>query len=193
MADTLSRTSKPPELVLVAALGRENRVIGRGLDLPWHLPADLKHFKQLTLGETLLMGRRTFEALLHQFGGKMPGALPLPGRRFAIVTRSGELPAPARAHPDVAVYPSIDAALEALGSLPRVIVAGGGEVYAQTLPRADRLELTLVEGHPEGDVFFPPYEHLVGQVFEETRREPHPAEDDRPAFAFVTYVRRMGT
>jgi dihydrofolate reductase len=187
---SLAGPASTPELVLVAALGRANRVIGRGLDLPWHLPADLRHFKRLTMGETLLMGRRTFEALLHQFGAKAPGALPLPGRRFAVVSRRGHLPG--AGHPDVALYPSIEAALDALAALPRVVVAGGGEIYAQTLPRADRLELTLVEGAPEGDVFFPSYEHLVGPVFEETHRAVHPAEDGRPAFAFVTYVRRVG-
>ncbi len=165
-------------------------MIGRGLDLPWHLPADLRHFKRLTLGETLLMGRRTFEALLHQFGHAPGQALPLPGRRFALVSRHGYSLPPGADPADVQVYPSITDALAALAALPRVIVAGGGEVYAQTLAHADRLELTLIEGTYEGDVCFPPYAHLVGPVFEETHREAHPAEAGRPAFAFVTYTRK---
>lgn len=180
-----------PELVLVAALARETRVIGRGLELPWHLPADLRHFKRLTLGETLLLGRRTFEALLHQMRWAPGDPLPLPGRRFAVVSRRKRLPEGVPSDEEaVQVFESIDAALAALAWLPRVIVAGGGEVYAQTLARADRLELTLVDAAPEGDVFFPPYAHLVGPVFVQTREEDHPAEAGRPAFTFVTYERR---
>lgn len=169
-----------PEIVLIAAVARENRVIGDGMELPWHLPADLRHFKRLTRGETLLMGRRTYESILHQFGG------PLPERRMVVVTRRGALPE----HPEAEVYPSLDAALEALADLPRVFIGGGGEIYRQMLPEADRLELTLVEGSHEGDTFFPPFEPLVGPVFEETWSEAHPAEGDKPAFRFVRYERR---
>ena len=169
-----------PERVVVAALGRATRVIGRGLDLPWHLPADLRRFKRLTRGETLLMGRRTHEALVHQFG--TAGEAVLPGRRIVVV---GHEPVEG-----AETYPSPEAALAALAGLPRVVIAGGGQLYAALLPHADRLELTLVEGAPAGDVFFPAYEGLVGLVFTETRREMHAAERGRPAFAFVTYVRR---
>lgn len=169
-----------PERVVVAALARESRVIGRGMDLPWHLPADLRHFKRLTDGGTLLMGRRTFESLLHQMGG------PLPGRRHVVVTRS-----PTWTHPAAEVHPSLAAAWAALDGEARVFIAGGGEVYAQTLADADRWELTLVEGTHEGDAFFPPYEPLVAPAgpFVEVRRETHAAESGRPGFAFVTYER----
>jgi dihydrofolate reductase len=168
-----------PTLVLVAALAARNRVIGRGDQLPWHIPADLKHFKRLTLGETLLVGRHTYESILAQFGG------PLPGREMVVLSRRGSLPDA----PGVPVYASIDAALEALSGLDQVVVAGGGEVYAQTVERADRLELTLVGGRHEGDAFFPPFRHLVGPVFRETWSEGHLAEGGRPAFRFVRYER----
>lgn len=168
-----------PRLTLVAALAARNRVIGRGDQLPWHIPADLRHFKRLTMGRTLLVGRKTYESILAQFGG------PLPGREMVVLSRRGPLPGA----PDVPVYGSIDAALEALSHLERVVVAGGGEVYAQTLERADRLELTLVGGDHAGDAFFPPYRHLVGSVFEEVWSEGHAAEGGRPAFRFVRYER----
>lgn len=169
-----------PEIVLIAAVARKNRVIGKEMELPWHLPADLRHFKRLTRGETLLMGRRTYESILHQFGG------PLPERRMVVVTTRGALPE----HPEAEVYPTIEAAMAALSNLPRVFISGGGEIYRQFLPQADRLELTLIEGPYEGDTFFPPFESLVGPVFEETWSEAHPAENGRPAFRFVRYERR---
>lgn len=184
-----------PEIVLIAALAERSRVIGRGLDLPWHLPGDLRRFKAITTGEVLVMGRRTFESLVHQMSARGPVGAdgPLPGRRIVVVSRRGAL----AGHPAVEVYAAIDAALGALGGVPRVFIGGGGEVYAQTLARADRLELTLVAGEHEGDVFFPPYEHLVGPVFTETWSEAHAAEPARgerlarPAYRFATY-RRVG-
>ena len=172
-------TNSIPELVLVAALSAKNRVIGRGDQLPWHIPADLQHFKRLTLGETLLVGRKTYESILAQFGG------PLPGRDMAVLSRRG----PMTSAPNVPMYPSIDEALSALSHLERVVIAGGGEVYAQTVERADRLELTLVGGEHEGDAFFPPFRHLVGSTFGEVWSEGHIAEGGRPAFRFVRYER----
>ncbi len=184
MPDSLSRFARP-ERVLVAALAAENRVIGRGMELPWHLPADLRHFKALTTGGTLVMGRRTFESLVHQMGG------PLPGRRHLVVTRDASW-----AHAGAETHASLDSAFAAAADEARVFVAGGGEIYAQTLADCDRWELTLLDGAFEGDVVFPPFEHLVGpsgsgRPFAETRREAHPAADGRPAFAFVT-VERAG-
>jgi dihydrofolate reductase len=162
------------EIVLIAAVADENRVIGKDKDLPWHIPEDLKHFKRLTTGHPLLMGRRTFESIVHQFGG------PLPDRRTVVLTTKGELPE----YPDVEAYASIDAALEALEGEDTVFIGGGEAVYEQFLPRADRLELTLVEGEYEGDTYFPEYEHLVGDTFEVTR------DDPRDGFRFVTFERR---
>jgi dihydrofolate reductase len=162
-----------PELVLIAAVAEENRVIGRDRDLPWHIPADLRRFKALTTGHPLVMGRRTFESVVHQFGG------PLPDRRMVVLTTQG----PFDAYPDVETYASIDAAMDAVADADRVFIGGGAAIYEQFLPRADRLELTLVEGDYEGDTYFPPFEHLIGDVFEEV------GVDARDGFRFVTYER----
>lgn len=162
-----------PEIVIVAAIAEKDRLIGDGKDLPWHLPEDLRHFKRLTLGHPLVMGRRTFESLLHQFGG------PLPGRENVVLTRS-----PVHVdHPGIHVYSSLDDAFEAFADAEQISIGGGATIYEQTLPIADRLELTLVEGEFEGDTFFPPYEHLLGAEFELECREP------RDGFRFETWQR----
>ena len=165
-----------PELVLIAAVAEKNHVIGKEGDLPWHLPEDLKRFKRLTTGHPLLMGRRTFESLVDQFGG------PLPGRRNVVLTSQG----PLAGYPDVETHASTDEAMQALEGSERIFIGGGEAVYEQFLPHADRLELTLVSGDYDGDAFFPAYEHLVGPVFEVTN------EDVRDGFRFVTYRRKPG-
>jgi dihydrofolate reductase len=162
-----------PEIVLIAAVAEANRVIGKGMDLPWHLPDDLKRFKRLTTGHPLLMGRKTFESIVHQFGG------PLPDRRLVVLTSKGHLPD----YPDVEAYASIEAAMDALADEDVVFIGGGEAIYRQFLPHADRLELTLVEGDYKGDTHFPAYEHLIGDVFEPVD------EDPRDGFRFVTYER----
>lgn len=181
-----------PEIVVIAAVAEApgtdaDRLIGDGMDLPWHLPADLRRFKRLTSGHPLVMGRRTFESLLHQFGG------PLPDRENVVLTRH-----PNRVdHPGIHVYPGLEAAVEAFADRGRVFIGGGAGVYGAVLDpdgpvRADRLELTLVEGAFSGDTFFPPYRHLLeehGGPFRLEAREAHPAEGGRPAFRFDTYVR----
>ena len=185
-----------PELVVVAAVadapGRPgDRLIGAGLDLPWHLPADLKRFKAMTLGHPLVMGRRTFESLLHQFGG------PLPGRETVVLTRHPEASHPAvTGRPGIHVCASIEAAVEAFADAPLVFIGGGAAVYADVLGAgarlADRLELTFVEGDFAGDTFFPPYRHLLaehGGPFRRTFAERHGAADGRPAFRFETFAR----
>lgn len=163
-----------PEIVIVAAIAEKNRLIGDGKDLPWHIPEDLRHFKRLTLGHPLVMGRRTFESLLHQFGG------PLPGRENVVLTRH-----PAHVdHPGIHVYSSLSDALNAFADRAQISIGGGATVYEQMLPLADRLELTRVEGNYEGDTFFPPFEHLLGTEFELEGREP------RDGFRFETWRRR---
>ncbi len=166
-------TDNQPEIVIIAALAEQDRLIGRGRDLPWHIPEDLKRFKRLTSGHPLLMGRRTFESVVHQFGG------PLPNRRNIVISATGDV----MTHADVEVVSSIDAALEATKGEDRVFVGGGATIYSQMLDHAHRLELTLVEGNFEGDTYFPPYEHLIGGVFRKT------AETRHEGFRFVTYVR----
>ena len=181
------------EVVVIAAVAEANRVIGDGLDLPWRIPADLRRFKALTRGHPVVMGRRTFESLLHQFGG------PLAGRDNVVLTRH-----PVRTdHANVHVYASLDEALGAFADRERVFIGGGASVYAAALGAgggpllADRLELTIVEGDFHGDTFFPPYAHLVEgpeAVFERVATERHEAAGapgaGMPAFRFETFRRK---
>lgn len=147
---------KEPEIIIIAAVGEESRVIGKGMDLPWHIPEDLKRFKALTYGHPIVMGHKTFESLVHQFGG------PLKGRRNLVLSHDAAYPE----YDNVEVFNSEDDAMAAVEDEKRVFIGGGASVYRTFLPFADRLELTVVEGHHDGDVFFPPYEHLVGPMYE---------------------------
>jgi dihydrofolate reductase len=123
---------------LVAAMAR-NRVIGDEGGMPWHLPADLAHFKRVTMGCPIVMGRRTWESI----------GRPLPGRTNVVVSRSGP------AVPDeVLVAGSLDEALDLAGAA-EVMVIGGGQIYREALPRADRMELTLIDAVVSGDTVFP--------------------------------------
>jgi dihydrofolate reductase len=160
-----------PALVLIAALA-ENRVIGRANRLPWHLPADLKHFKTLTMGRPMLMGRRTWESL--------PGLLP--GRPHLVMTRD-----PGYKAQGCAVVHSLEQALDVARAAPELMVIGGEALYAQTLPLATRMELTLVHARVEGDALFPEYRPEDWRV---TGRESHPADGvHRWAFTFLTLER----
>lgn len=150
-----------PELIIIAAVAEKDRLIGDGMKLPWHIPEDLKRFKQLTKGHPLLMGRRTFESILAQFGR------PLPDRRHIVLTHHPERVK----HPAAECFRSIEMALDALKNETKVYIAGGAEVYRAFLERADRLELTIVEGNYEGDTYFPPWEHLVGTRFTLVERQ----------------------
>ncbi|MGB2868117.1 MAG: dihydrofolate reductase [Bacteroidota bacterium] len=152
------------KLAFIAALGR-NRVIGRNGKLPWHLPEDLKRFKRLTTGHTVLMGRKSFESL-----GK-----PLPNRRNVVLS--------SKPIPGVQTFSSIKAALKELQNDERVFVIGGGEIFKALLEKADEMFLTFVDGDFEGDTFFPPFEHLVGKMWKITQEEKH------KGFRFVDYVR----
>ncbi|HMW42903.1 MAG TPA: type 3 dihydrofolate reductase [Plasticicumulans sp.] len=149
----------------IVAIGR-NRVIGAGNALPWRLPDDLAHFKRLTLGKPVLMGRKTWESL----------GRPLPGRDNLVITRNpGYHAAGAR------VFASLDTALAACSDAPEIMLIGGAELYAQTLPICDRLYLTEIDAAPDGDAFFPA---LDPADWRETAAEPHPA-DARHAHAFT--------
>jgi dihydrofolate reductase len=151
-----------PSISLIAALDR-HRAIGKGNALPWHLPADLKRFKSLTLGKPVLMGRKTAESI-----GRA-----LPGRRNLVLTRSGRVP--------FGGMEAVASLEDALSLADEVCVIGGGEVYAACLPRATRLCLTHVDTVVEGaDAFFPAFDPDAWRV---VSREAHPA-DDRHAFAF---------
>jgi dihydrofolate reductase len=129
----------PPRITLVVAVA-DNGVIGARGALPWHLPDDLRHFKALTIGHPVLMGRRTFEAI----------GRPLPGRRNLVLTRgAAALPAGAEA------VASLDEALQRCAGAPELFVIGGGEVYRLALPQATCIELTRVHAQPQGDAWFP--------------------------------------
>jgi dihydrofolate reductase len=158
-------------VALVVALA-DNGVIGRGGTLPWHLPDDLKHFKSVTLGKPLLMGRRTFESI-----GK-----PLPGRRNLVLSRGTP------ALPEgVEAVANIDVALALASGAAELCVIGGAAVFAALLPVAARIYLTRVHGEVTGDVYFPPWD---AAGWRETERSEHPA-DARHAYAmsFVTLER----
>jgi len=161
------------QLVLVAALDR-NYAIGKDNTLPWHLPADLKRFKALTMGQPLLMGRRTAESL-----GRA-----LPGRRNLVLTRSGRVP-----FEGMEAAASLDDALRVAGDAGTLCVIGGGEVFAETLPLAARMYLTWVDTVVDGaQAFFPRFDPGQWQV---TARDAHAADDRHAvAFEFVDYVRR---
>lgn len=146
-----------------------NGVIGRDGGLPWHLPADLKRFKALTMGKPMIMGRKTFETL--------PGLLP--GRRHIVLTRDRDW----QAH-GAEVAHSVAEAL-ALAGNSTVAVIGGAEIYAQFLPLADWIELTEVHGDYPGDTYMDP----LGAEWREVSREEHAEMDGKPAHAFVTLRR----
>jgi dihydrofolate reductase len=161
------------DLVLVAALDR-NGAIGKDNALPWHLPDDLKHFKAITLGKPVLMGRKTAESL-----GRA-----LPKRTNLVLTRTGRAP-----FEGMQAVASLDQARALAGSEGELMVIGGGEVYALTLPLATRMHLTQVDTAVEGaDAFFPDFDEAQWRVVEV---RPHAADAHHAhAFAFVDYVRR---
>jgi dihydrofolate reductase len=165
-------------ITLVAAVGR-NGVIGDDGRLPWRLASDLKRFKRMTLGKPLLMGRKTFESI----------GRPLPGRETIVLTRDT-----AYSPPGVHVAHTLDAALDlararaaAMGAA-EIVVAGGGELYAQTMPLAQRLDVTQVDLEPAGDARFPRIDEADWAVTERTRHDA--AEGDEASFTVTCYERR---
>lgn len=161
-----------PRITLVAALAR-GRVIGRRGTIPWHLPQDLQHFKRLTTGHPVVMGRVTWESL--------PGAFrPLPGRRNIVVTRN-----PAWQGAGAEVVGSLGEALARCADASQVFVIGGAALYAAALPLADELRLTEIDLAVDGDRFFPAWSR---NEFNEVAREGHTSPDG-VRFAFVTYER----
>ena len=168
-----------PVVIVVAAAG--NGVIGRDNRLIWRLKTDLRHFRTLTLGRPMVMGRKTFESI-----GK-----PLPGRETIVLTRDAGFAATG-----THVVHDLASALDLGQELGRrmgadsVVVAGGAQVYAEALPQVARIHLTRVEAEPEGDAVFDAPDPAR---FREVAREPHPSgPDDEFAFSFVDFVRRDG-
>ncbi|MDZ7750514.1 MAG: dihydrofolate reductase [Gammaproteobacteria bacterium] len=158
-------------LSLIAAVDR-NGLIGAGRHLPWRLPADLRRFRQITMGHPIVMGRATWDSL----------GRPLPGRENVVVSTRLALDTPG-----ATVVRSVDAAILAASRANEAMVIGGATLYAQTLPRAERIYLTRVESEFEGDVFFPRFDETD---WVEVAREPHPADDENPWFYAFTILER---
>jgi dihydrofolate reductase len=159
------------EVVIIAAVAA-NGVIGADGDIPWHLPADLRHFKRTTTGHPVVMGRLTYESIVDRLGG------PLPDRTNVVLTSSPDRVTRA----DAVGVTSVESALSAAAATgaDTVYVAGGATVYEQFLPRADRLVLTELEATHDGDTYFPDWDAGEWTAV---------ARDERDGFAFVTYER----
>ncbi len=160
------------QIVTLICARAANGVIGCKGALPWHIPADLKHFKALTMGRPMIMGRKTFDSL--------PGVLP--GRRHIVLTRD---PHWAALQAETARSASDALVLAGKGDIS---VIGGAAIYAAFLPLADRVALTEIDRDYDGDTHFPE----LGEGWKETTRQDHPAQDDLPSFSFVTYRRSEG-
>ena len=160
------------QLVLIAAVA-QNGIIGKDNALPWHLPEDLKHFKQLTTGHTVLMGRKTWESLPPRFR-------PLPNRLNLVMTRD-----PNYVAEGATVVHSVDDAIRKVDTGSTLFVIGGAELYAHTLPLADRLEITEVLADVTGDASFPAYDR---QQWRETSRLAGTSAAGL-AYAFVSYTK----
>ncbi len=152
------------KLSLIVAVDRNN-LIGRNNQLPWHLPADLAFFKRTTMGAPMLMGRRTWESI----------GRPLPGRTSIVITSDPDY----RAEGAIVVH-SVDEGIRAAGDAPELFVIGGARLFADTLPRADRIHLTRIDHAFEGDTWFPG----IGDDWREVRREEH-GPDERNAYPYT--------
>ncbi|WP_372625552.1 type 3 dihydrofolate reductase [Arsukibacterium sp.] len=160
------------KIAMVAAMAKQ-RVIGKDNKMPWHMPADLQHFKAVTFGKPVLMGRKTFESI----------GRPLPGRRNLVVSRT--IPAETRG---VEWFSSVELALAAASGNSEVMVIGGGEIYRQCLPLADTLYLTEIELMVDGDAFFPDY--LQAANWQLVSEEQHQADSANPySYRFLTLQR----
>jgi len=157
------------EIALIAAMAK-NRVIGRQGRMPWRIPEELQRFKALTMGHSLIMGRRTFESI----------GRPLPGRKTVVVTRQQGYQAPG-----CLVAASLEAAIALCRGEERVFVAGGGQVYQQALPMCQFLYLTILDREVEGDVLFPEFAPASFRVVTEER-----VEGDDP-YTFVVLARLL--
>lgn len=171
-----------PEIIIISALAETNRVIGRNGKLPWKLPEDSARFRRLTLGHTVIMGRKTWEFDVEQ--------CPLKQRHNIVISAN---PHQCQVSPfcaDLAATVTFTHSLESALRLvkqeeEKVFIVGGATIYEQALSIADTLELTLIEGNYEGDTFFPDYSHLLPYPFELTHR------DARSGYRFDTYKRQV--
>lgn len=159
------------QIALIAAMA-ENRVIGHNNQLPWRISADLKHFKSLTMGKPIIMGRKTWQSI----------GRPLPGRTNIVITRDSSFQAAG-----CEVVHSLEQALQAAAGHQQVMIIGGANLYQQTLARADLLYLTLVRAEVQGDAFFP---ELEEGEWRELERESHSADENNEYdYDFITLQR----
>ncbi len=156
---------------MIAARAR-NGVIGRENQIPWKIPGEQAYFKRMTMGHPIVMGRRTWESI----------GRPLPGRRSIVITRNREYIAPG-----AEVVASLDEALALIGDTDEVFIIGGGELYAEAMPRAERILLTEIDADFEGDTFLPALDPVR---WREKSREQHPPANERAFnYSFVIYER----
>jgi dihydrofolate reductase len=154
---------------MIAAMAN-NRVIGLENKMPWHLPADLQHFKRITTGKPVIMGRKTFESI----------GRPLPGRRNIIITRNSRYCAAG-----IEIVTTPEAALELVADLEEVMIIGGGNIYQQFLEHADRLYLTFIDLDIKGDTQFPDYQKVANwEIKEEESKQAD--EKNKSSYKFVT-------
>jgi len=171
--ETSGTAGKAPfRISIIAAMGL-NRVIGRQNALPWHLPADLAHFKHTTSGHAIILGRRNYESI-----GK-----PLPNRRNIVVSRQ-----PGFRANGCTIAPDLCQALAMAGDDPEIFIIGGADIYRQMLPHADRLYLSVIHARPQGDKYFPPFDPGQWRLVDSRY---HPVDDrNAHAMTFQTFNRR---
>ncbi len=162
------RAMDEPLISIISAMAR-NRVIGHENRLPWHLPADLAHFKAVTMGKPMVMGRKTWESL--------PGLLP--GRPHIVVSRNRDYQATG-----ATVVHSLEEAIQAAGQADELMIVGGANLYAQAMSHARRMYLTLIDADVQGDAWFPVFDM---DEWRETARETHRADEHNPfGYQFIT-------
>lgn len=168
-----AKVEKKLKLSMIAAMGK-NRVIGKDNDMPWHLPADLQHFKKTTLGSPIIMGRKTYDSI----------GRPLPGRLNIILSRNTRLEIEG-----CSVVNSLEDAIDLAEKTDasEIFITGGAHLYDKFLENADRLYLTLIDEKFDGDTYFPDYTQFN---WKEAAKENHKADDKNPhAYSFVTLDR----
>ena len=171
-----------PEIILIAAVAK-NRVIGKDNQLLWNIPEDMAHFKTLTAGHTVLMGRKTWESLPERFR-------PLPGRRNIVVSRQADYLAPGAEMANSLENGLILASTaKNTPSTAKLFIIGGAEIYQQAIVLADCLEITEVDLAPEGDTWFPE----ISTVDWKMRQKITPSSTNGTGFSFVTWRRKSGT
>lgn len=159
-----------PTISLVAAMAK-NRVIGKDNQMPWHLPADLQHFKEVTLGKPIIMGRKTYESI----------GRPLPGRKNIVISRN-----PSYQLDGCENVTSIEDAIELVKGDAEVMIIGGGFLYSQMIDKANKLYLTYIDFEVEGDTCFPSFDHLE---LKEVSRVSHQSDEKNPHdYQFVDYL-----